>query len=233
MKQFEVTQDLSAADRTEYYNNLQPGWKQAGTKLVSTLVWKGRSLTYPYLNRLYGAAAGARIGRGVDVVGPQRIKLGRNFEMQGPGRLHATVCTLGQRPYSLEFGDNANIYPYCSFVTAGGYISVGDDFIIQSFVLLDGIGGIEIGNQVMLGTHVQVYSSNHQIKRATPIRYQPLDLRRTTIGNDVWVGGNAVILGGVTIGDGVVVGAGAVVTKDVPPYAIVAGSPAKILRYRD
>ena len=53
-----------------------------------------------------------------------------------------------------------------------------------------------------------------------------------TIGNDVWIGYGAIVMSGVTIGDGAVVGAGAVVTKDVPPYAIVGGVPAKILRYR-
>ncbi len=52
------------------------------------------------------------------------------------------------------------------------------------------------------------------------------------IGNDVWIGMNAVIMDGITIGDGAVVGAGAIVTKDVPPYAIVAGIPARVIRYR-
>lgn len=52
------------------------------------------------------------------------------------------------------------------------------------------------------------------------------------IGNDVWIGANAIILDGVKIGNGVIVGAGAVVTKDVPSYAIVGGNPAKIIRYR-
>lgn len=52
------------------------------------------------------------------------------------------------------------------------------------------------------------------------------------IGNDVWIGSNVLIKGGVTIGDGAVIGMGAVVTKDVPPYAIVVGVPAKILKYR-
>ncbi len=55
---------------------------------------------------------------------------------------------------------------------------------------------------------------------------------RTTIGHDVWIGHSAIILSGVQVGNGAVVGAGAVVTKDVPPYAIVAGNPAKIIRYR-
>ena len=58
------------------------------------------------------------------------------------------------------------------------------------------------------------------------------DKIRTKVGNDVWTGANAVIFKGVTIGDGAVVGAGSVVTKNVPPYAIVVGNPAKVLRYR-
>lgn len=65
------------------------------------------------------------------------------------------------------------------------------------------------------------------VKEAT--RY-PFD--KLSIGNDVWIGNRAMIKGGLTIGDGAVIGAGAIVTKDVPPYAIVAGVPAKILRYR-
>lgn len=56
--------------------------------------------------------------------------------------------------------------------------------------------------------------------------------RKVRIGNDVWIGTRAIIMGGVTIGDGAVIGAGAVVTKNVPPYSIVGGVPAKVIRYR-
>lgn len=59
-----------------------------------------------------------------------------------------------------------------------------------------------------------------------------IEIKRITIGSDVWIGMNSCILQGITIGDGAVIGAGSVVTKDVPPYAIVAGNPARILRYR-
>jgi chloramphenicol O-acetyltransferase type B len=61
------------------------------------------------------------------------------------------------------------------------------------------------------------------------VREQP---RRISIGNDVWLGRSVIVLPGVTIGDGAVVGAGSVVTKEVPPYAIVAGNPARLIRYR-
>lgn len=64
---------------------------------------------------------------------------------------------------------------------------------------------------------------------------RPKDRKRTNsivVGNDVWFGASSLVLRGVTIGDGAVIGAGAVVTKDVPPYAIVAGNPAKVIRYR-
>lgn len=67
---------------------------------------------------------------------------------------------------------------------------------------------------------------------AGDIKGHPKSKRNVVIGNDVWIGMDALILSGVTIGDGAVIGARAVVTKDVPPYAIVAGNPAKIIRYR-
>lgn len=69
--------------------------------------------------------------------------------------------------------------------------------------------------------------NTHEVHRVVPMKKQQI-----IIGNDVWIGADATILGGVKIGNGAVIGAGAVVTKDVPPYAIVAGNPARIIRYR-
>lgn len=63
-------------------------------------------------------------------------------------------------------------------------------------------------------------------------RFEIDPIKTTTIGNDVWIGAKSIVMDGVTIGDGAIVAAGSVVTKDVPPYAIVGGAPAKVIKYR-
>ena len=80
--------------------------------------------------------------------------------------------------------------------------------------------------------HRECYTEDGSIGIAPEHRVEFEQHRPVTIGNDVWIGLNAVIMDGITIGDGAVVGTNAVVTKDVPPYAIVVGLPAKVLRYR-
>jgi len=85
-----------------------------------------------------------------------------------------------------------------------------------------------------LSAHVSIVGSDHHLdKPGVPVVFsgRPPSCA-TTIGRDVLIGHGAILLRGITIGNGAVVGAGAVVTKDVPPYAIVAGVPAKVLRFR-
>lgn len=78
----------------------------------------------------------------------------------------------------------------------------------------------------------KVWAAIEDIGSRLLIEYQTAEDRKVEIGNDVWIGANAVIMPGVHIGDGAIVGAGAIVTKDIPPYAIVGGVPAQIIRYR-
>jgi acetyltransferase-like isoleucine patch superfamily enzyme len=74
------------------------------------------------------------------------------------------------------------------------------------------------------------YHWRHIFGSSTP--QPPMSGSKTTIGNDVWIGNGAIIINGASVGDGAIIGAGAVVTKDVPPYSIVAGVPAKVIRMR-
>lgn len=90
-----------------------------------------------------------------------------------------------------------------------------------------GSGGIEIGDGVLIGHNVVLATINHDLlpQNNRKNHYAPIK-----IGNHVWIGSNATVLSGVTIGEWAVVAAGAVVTKDVPPYTVVGGVPAKIIK---
>ena len=94
-------------------------------------------------------------------------------------------------------------------------------------------GRVTIGDNVLIAPNVTISGANHGMERnGTPMTSQPSTSLGITIGNDVWIGANSVITDGVTIGEGAVVGGGSVVTKDVEPYALVAGNPARLIRYR-
>ncbi|GIE98441.1 sugar O-acetyltransferase [Paractinoplanes rishiriensis] len=114
----------------------------------------------------------------------------------------------------------------CEF---GFNISVGDHFYANfDCVLLDG-GGITIGDHVLFGPRVGVYTSNHAIDAAERVA-GGCYAKPVTIGDHVWVGGDVVINQGVTIGAGSIVGSGSVVTRSVPAGVIAAGNPARVLR---
>ena len=96
---------------------------------------------------------------------------------------------------------------------------------------------IAIGTTFTLGGEhrsdfVTTYPFNRLVKSFNYIKGSPISKGDIIVGNDVWIGENAHIMSGVTIGDGAIIGSEALVTKDIPPYAIVGGNPAKIIRYR-
>ena len=92
--------------------------------------------------------------------------------------------------------------------------------------------GVSIGDNVMMGRDVMIYTVNHghNLTDIPMIEQGKTEIRPVKIGNDVWIGARVIILPGVNIGDGVILAAGSVVTKDVPSYTIVAGTPAKIVK---
>lgn len=119
-------------------------------------------------------------------------------------------------------------------ISVGDFVHLGDRPTILSTV-----GKISIGNHVMFGPEVTIRGGNYRIDivgcymdEVLEDRKRPEDDPGVVIDDDVWVGTRAIILAGVRIGRGAVVGAGAVVTKDVPPYAVAVGCPAKVVKYR-
>lgn len=112
-------------------------------------------------------------------------------------------------------------------------VSIGNNVLINEGCKIGGQRGVSIGDFVMLAYNVNLVSENHDYRdHIKPIKTQGYYGGTIYIEDDVWIGANAVILPNVIIGRGAIVGANAVVTKNVPPYAIVGGVPAKILKYR-
>lgn len=113
-------------------------------------------------------------------------------------------------------------------------LSIGNNSYIGRNSMIQASGFLEIGNDVIIGPYVKIWSSDHIFDRLDiAIHLQGHSFAKVIIGNDVWIGTNTVILKGISIGDGAVVAAGSLVNKDVPKYAVVAGNPAKVIKYRD
>jgi acetyltransferase-like isoleucine patch superfamily enzyme len=137
--------------------------------------------------------------------------------------LNGTVEVAG----SCELNQGLELNPF------GGSIRIARRVWLGPYVVIYGHGGVEISEQTLISMHCTILSSNHAVPAIGQlIRNTADELLPTKIGRDVWLGANAVILGGVTIGDGAVVAAGSVVTKDVEPGAVVAGVPARLIRKR-
>ncbi|MFD0897873.1 sugar O-acetyltransferase [Loigolactobacillus binensis] len=114
-------------------------------------------------------------------------------------------------------------------VDYGQNLHIGHHFYANADCLFLDVAAITIGNNVMLGPHVALYTAGHPI--VASVRNENLEFGQPiTIGDNVWIGGNVVVCPGVTIGANAVIGAGAVVTKDVPPAVVVVGNPAQVLR---
>lgn len=112
-----------------------------------------------------------------------------------------------------------------------GDIELGDNVSINPYACLS--GKVTIGNGVRIASHVSIVGFNHGFDDIdTPIYRQPLTSLGIEIGDDVWIGANAVVLDGVKIGRGAIIAAGATVVKDIPAMAIAGGVPARVLRYR-
>ena len=162
------------------------------------------------------------------------------LRLEGMPDLHQPAVLLG--PGRIAFGEavilgwerSPGFYTGSVYIEAGrpeSVVEIGDRTLLNNDVCVRSEGpGITIGRDGLFGTGVQIFDSDfHHTDRALRrSATHPTD--RVVIGDDVWVGANAMILKGVTIGDGAVVAAAAVVTRDVPARVVVAGNPARVVR---
>jgi len=146
-----------------------------------------------------------QIDSNVTLLGINNIKIGKGF-----------YAASGVRLLSID----------------AGKIIIGENVSFNYDCYLSSIGGnkVEIGNDVLFGPFVVVINDNHKYNKGQLIREQIWESKDIIIGNNVWIGARAIILAGTTIGDGSVIAAGSVVTKNIDPYTVVGGVPAKKIK---
>jgi acetyltransferase-like isoleucine patch superfamily enzyme len=137
-------------------------------------------------------------------------------------------------PENISLG--ANVYVGHQTILKGYYrneMILGDECWIGQQCFFHSAGGIEIGARVGIGPGVKILTSVHaEAGREVPVLFSPVETAPVVIEEDADVGVGAILLPGVTVGRGAIVGAGAVVSRSIPPFAIAAGVPAKVLRFR-
>lgn len=130
-----------------------------------------------------------------------------------------------------------NVHICKNYIFSGNKnIDIGDNVWIGESFYARGEGGIKIGSGTIISRNVQIWTSNHNYD-SDDLLCIPYDkrmiLKPVIISENVWIGTSVIFIPGVTVGEGAVIGAGSVVTKDVPPFAVVGGNPAKIIKYRN
>jgi maltose O-acetyltransferase len=127
-----------------------------------------------------------------------------------------------------DFGEGSEIRPptYCDY---GYQIHIGARTFVNFGLMALDVAKIVIGDDVQIGPNVQLLTPTHptdaQLRRGKWEAAKPIKIE-----DNVWLGGGAIVLGGVSVGENAIVGAGAVVTKDVPPNSVVMGNPARVVR---
>jgi len=185
--------------------------------------------------RLYFKSAKGLVfaGRGVCIRHGYLLKAGKNLILDD----HVHINALSAN--GIKLGDNVTLARGCNLICTGVIahkgvgISIGNNTGINAGTYLAGQGGIEIGNDVIIGPGVKIFSENHLFGNVDLIiKDQDVCREKVIIGNNCWISSGAIILAGVTIGEGSVIAAGCVVTRSVEAYSFVAGVPGRVIKNR-
>ena len=159
-----------------------------------------------------------------------KIFLNLFFHQKGKGATIRWQSRIDVLPFNkFVLGAGSTIEEYCTINNGVGNVIIGQNTLIGIGNTI--IGPIKIGNNVIFAQNIVASALNHEYRDPNlPIYKQPIITKEIIIEDDCWIAANAVITAGVTIGKHSVIAAGAVVTKDIPPYSVAVGNPAKILK---
>jgi acetyltransferase-like isoleucine patch superfamily enzyme len=186
-----------------------------------------RRLLYPTIFSRMGKSV--YIEKGVELLGVSNIEIGDSVRIS----YNANIDAQGQNN-RVVLGSSVFISPSVKIVGLDNTtIEIGDRTFINAEAWINGSGHIKIGQDCLIGPRVALIAVNHIFADATRrINVQGHTAKGITIGDDCWLAYGVTVVDGVTIGQGSVIGAGAVVTKDIPPYSIAVGVPAKVIGQR-
>lgn len=177
---------------------------------------------------------GALIGKKVKLFNTSKIHFGKFLKLGD----YVYVSALARE--GVFFGDNVGIGDFSRVIVStslndiGSHIKIGNNVGIGEFAYLGGAGGLEIGDECIIGQYLSCHPENHNYEQVdVSIRHQGVSRKGIKIGKNCWIGSKVTILDGVEIGDGCIIAAGAVVNKSFPKNSIIGGVPAKLLKSRD
>jgi acetyltransferase-like isoleucine patch superfamily enzyme len=134
----------------------------------------------------------------------------------------------------IRLGYHSRIDHHTIIQANDGQIEIGSHVYVGPYSILRGDGGLRIGDDVLISPQVVIMSANHNYRdKSRLIREQGETFKGIVIENDVWIGAGAKVMDGVAVSAGAVVAAGAVVTRDVAPYMVVGGVPARVIGQRE
>ncbi len=216
-------------------NYLSFSWWSSGKEAVLTaLIGWIPFLPGIVIRRLMYRTIFARIGTSARIHSGVQFRRADGIKIGNRTRIHSGVrLKNSDQNTKIWIGDKAHIDRGVDIKAQnGGKIEIGENTFIGPYVCLSG-ESIKVGKDCLIASHSGIYAVNHNFADPTrKIKEQGVTYEGITIEDDCWLGSGVKVVDGVTIGQGSVIGAGAVVTKDIPPYSIAVGVPARVIASR-